>query len=229
MSACDGCLRRAALLGLLAPWVERARKPNRRRLPEVLALSDDELVEALCGDKRAEVDRPLARFDPANARARAEAAGIEVVCRHAAALSACAGPRRDAPAALYLIGDGALLERAGSASGAVAIVGSRRASSYGIEMARSTRARPGGVRRDGRQRDGLRRRRRRAQRGAGGPRTDGRGDAGRSGRRLPARQATPARAASDLRSRRVRDAAGDAPVPLVLSGSQPDHGRRSPG
>ncbi len=92
VTACDGCLRRTALLGLLAPWVERARKPNRRRLPEVLALSDDELIEALCGPKRAEVDRPLARFDPANARARAEAAGIEVVCRHAAALSAASWP-----------------------------------------------------------------------------------------------------------------------------------------
>jgi hypothetical protein len=83
VTACDGCLRRTALLELLAPWLERARKPNRRRLPEVLALSNHELIEALCGTKRAQVDAELARFDPAHARVRAEAAGIEVVCRHA--------------------------------------------------------------------------------------------------------------------------------------------------
>jgi DNA processing protein len=136
VTACDGCLRRTALLGLLAPWIERARKPNRRRLPEVLALSDGELIEALCGTKRAEVDGPLARFDPARARVRAQAARIEVVCRHAPGYPRVLAHAADAPAALHLIGDGALLERA-TRDGAVAIVGSRRASSYGMEMARS--------------------------------------------------------------------------------------------
>jgi DNA processing protein len=82
------------------------------------------------------VERPLARFDPANARGRAEAAGIEVVCRHAPRYPPVLAHAADGPAALHLIGDGALLERA-ARDGAVAIVGSRRASSYGIEMARS--------------------------------------------------------------------------------------------
>ena len=117
--------------------MERAREPNRRRLPEVLALPDDELIEALCGTKRAAVDGPLARFDPCRARAPGrEAAGIEVVCRHAPRYPRVLAHAADAPAALHLIGDGALLERA-ARDGAVAIVGSRRASPYGIEMARS--------------------------------------------------------------------------------------------
>lgn len=136
MTACDCCLRRTALLGLLGPWIERARRPNRRRLPEVLALPDGELVKALCGTKRAAIDGPLARFDPARARVRAQAAGIEVVCRHASRYPRVLADASDAPAALHLIGDGVLLERA-ARDGAVAIVGSRRASPYGMEMARS--------------------------------------------------------------------------------------------
>jgi DNA processing protein len=136
MSACDRCLRRTAVIGLLAPWLERARAPNRRRLPEVLALPDHDLIKALCGTKRAAVDGPLAGFDPVHARVRAQAAGIEVVCRHAPRYPRVLADARDAPAALHLIGDGTLLERA-ARDGAVAIVGSRRASAYGMEMARS--------------------------------------------------------------------------------------------
>jgi DNA processing protein len=136
VTACDRCLRRTALIELLAPWLERARKPNRRRLPEVLALPDADLIEALCGAKRAAVDGPLAKFDPGRARARAQAAGLEVVCRHAPRYPGVLSNASDAPAALHLIGDGDLLEHA-AREGAVAIVGSRRASSYGMEMARS--------------------------------------------------------------------------------------------
>jgi DNA processing protein len=136
VTACDGCLRRTALIEMLAPWIERAREPNRRRLPEVLALPDGELVKALCGAKRATIDRLSAKFDPGRARARAQAAGIEVVCRHAPRYPGVLAHAPDAPAALHLIGHGGLLERA-TREGAVAIVGSRRASPYGMEMARS--------------------------------------------------------------------------------------------
>jgi DNA processing protein len=60
---------------------------------------------------------------------------MEIVCRHAAAYPRALTNAADAPAALHLIGDAALLRRA--ADGAVAIVGSRRASPYGEEVARS--------------------------------------------------------------------------------------------
>ena len=135
MSACDPCLRRGALLGALAPWIAYA-KGSKRRLAEVLALPDAELVKALCGDRRAEVGRRLAGFDPAAARARATALGMEVVCRHAASYPSVLAQAADAPAALHLLGDAALLQRA-AADGAVAVVGSRRASTYGLEMARA--------------------------------------------------------------------------------------------
>jgi DNA processing protein len=133
VSACDECLRRAALLGLLAPWIEWARG-GRRRLPEVLALPDEALIAGLCGNRRARTDRRLAAFDPSSARARARALGMTLVCRHSGGYPAPLAQIADAPAALHLIGDPALLERA-AASGAAAIVGSRQASSYGLGMA----------------------------------------------------------------------------------------------
>ena len=134
MSACDGCLRRTALLSLLAPWIA-TELGQRRRLPELLRLPDDDLIAALCRHKRAAIDRPLAAFDPAAARGRATAAGMEVVCRHAAAYPGPLTNASDAPAALHMIGDATLLPHA--ADGAVAIVGSRRASPYGQEVAHS--------------------------------------------------------------------------------------------
>jgi DNA processing protein len=123
------------MLELLSPWIERARG-GRRRLPEVLALSDLDLVEGLCGDKRAAVQGPLAAFDVAAAHSRARALGMQVMCRHAPAYPVALGQMADAPAALHLIGDLGLLDRT-TRDGAVAIVGSRRASVYGLEMARA--------------------------------------------------------------------------------------------
>ena len=47
--ACDDCLRRGHLVGLLAPRVA-ALLGDRNRLPAgLLALSDDDLVIAVCG------------------------------------------------------------------------------------------------------------------------------------------------------------------------------------
>jgi DNA processing protein len=107
-----------------------------RRLPEVLALSDDDLVTGLCAGKRAEVDASIAGFDPAAARSRAAARGMALLCRHAPEYPRPLTEPVDGPAALHLVGDAALLRRAAQ-DGAVAIVGSRKASSYGVEMARS--------------------------------------------------------------------------------------------
>ena len=227
MTACDRCLRRTALIELLAPWLERARKPNRRRLPEVLALPDGDLIEALCGTKRAAVDGPLGKFDPARARVRAQAAGLEVVCRHASRYPGVLANASDAPAALHLIGDTDLLERA-AREGAVAIVGSRRASSYGMEMARSlgrdlaacdvpvVSGMAYGV--DSAAHEGAL--------AAGGPTIavmPGGADLAYPGgkRRLYEQR-------QDLRARDVGDATRDAPLPLELSGPQPDHGGACP-
>ena len=132
MNACDACLRRTALLELLAPWIERSLS-EKRPLAEVFALDDATLVKELCGQKRAAVEGPLREFDAAAARRRAAAAGMQVVCRHDGGYPAVLGDAADAPAALHLLGNPRLLAHA--SDGSVAIVGSRKASEYGKEIA----------------------------------------------------------------------------------------------
>jgi DNA processing protein len=135
VNACDPCLRRSALLGALVPWIARALD-ERRRLPAVLALPDDELIAAVCGRKREVIDAQLTTFDATAARAEATAAGIASVCRHADAFPAGLREGPDAVAALWVLGDPARLERL-DAEHPVAVVGARRASEYGIEVART--------------------------------------------------------------------------------------------
>jgi DNA processing protein len=133
MKACDKCLRRGALLRMLVPWIARALDEH-RRLPAVLALDDDALVEAVCGRKRAPVDAQLARFDAAAARKEAAAAGLGTVCRHEDGFPPMLVDGADAVAAIWFLGDASWLQVLGSER-AVALVGARRPSGYGLEVA----------------------------------------------------------------------------------------------
>lgn len=131
--ACEPCLRRARLLELLAPHVERAR--HERRLPHVLALGDEELLAALGGGRRAALRGELEAFAPAAARDRAAARGLALVCRHADGYPARLREAPDAPALLYVLGDSDALPQDGRP--VVAIVGARRATPGGLEAARA--------------------------------------------------------------------------------------------
>ena len=135
MNACDSCLRRSGLLGLLAPWIARALDEH-RRLPELLALRDEELIAGVCGRKRHEVERAHARFTVRAARAEAASAQLVPVCRHDPAFPPRLAQAADSPAAIYVLGDGAHLATLANER-PVAMVGARRASAYGIEIARS--------------------------------------------------------------------------------------------
>lgn len=125
---CDACLRRSALVAHLAPNIQRAREQG-RRLPLLLGLPDAELRAAL-GATGPE------SFDAGAARAAIAAAGLSAVCRCDPRYPGVLVPAPDAPRLIHVAGAperfAALL-----AEPSVAIVGARRASGYGLEVARS--------------------------------------------------------------------------------------------
>ncbi len=130
--ACDHCVARSWLLGRVAGHLDNARA----RIDQLLALDDDALLAAVSGRQLSRVARELETLDIDQVRVRARAAGLETVCRcdpaYPPALRELAGP----PAVLHVAGG---LERLIGlvAEDPVAIVGARRASPYGLEMARS--------------------------------------------------------------------------------------------
>ena len=129
MTACDDCLRRAALIAALAGRLQVEFK--RRSAPaRVLALPDAELL-ALAGGTDAR--RRYARFDAPAARAAAAAAGLATVCRCRPEYPERLRDLADPPAVLHVLGDPETLR----AQDGVAVVGARRASDYGLEVARA--------------------------------------------------------------------------------------------
>jgi len=129
-SACRECLRRSWLLAALSRCLED-HAGDRARLLELLALTDKELIEAIAGDRLRMLRARHARFDP---RKNPVAVGVDNICRHDSDY-----PRglADGGAPWMLCVTDAQRLRALSASPIVAIVGSRGATDYGIEMARS--------------------------------------------------------------------------------------------
>jgi DNA processing protein len=129
--ACEPCLRRSWLLTRLSATLDY-RCTDIPRLMELLALEDDELIDALGGSRRAALEADYARFEPAAPRPRTD---VESLCRHHAAYPlALRGP--GAPRMLNVRGGGRRLSEL-TATAVVAIVGTRRASDYGLAMAKS--------------------------------------------------------------------------------------------
>jgi DNA processing protein len=130
--ACADCLRRSRLLAWLSSRLEY-RSKDRERLIELLALGDEDLLRAVGGRRREELKARYGQFDPSEEIEPLE--GVEGACRH----------HRDYPRALRDAGSPQMLRVQGSverlgeltAAPVVAIVGSRRATDYGMEMAKS--------------------------------------------------------------------------------------------
>jgi DNA processing protein len=78
----------------------------------------------------------LARFDPDRARARVGAARLDAYCSHDEGYPAVLGELGDPPAVVHVRGEPGALARF-RPEAAVAVVGARRASSYGLEVARA--------------------------------------------------------------------------------------------
>jgi DNA processing protein len=139
--ACGACLSRTWLIARLAGSIEIARH-QRRRLREILALPDEELIAAVGGVRASTVAEELERLDIDALREAVERARLEAICRHDARYPARLRDLPDAPAALFVAGGAArLAQLAGGAledgPRAVAVVGTRRASADGLEVAAS--------------------------------------------------------------------------------------------
>jgi DNA processing protein len=130
--ACDDCLRRAWLLGLLEGHLDIAG----RRGVVKLELEDRKLIEALGGERRTELLKTYRSFDAHAARAACAAAAVEAICRCDASYPAQLEDLEDPPAVMHVRGGADRLIELLSRS-AVAIVGSRRPSSDGVEVARA--------------------------------------------------------------------------------------------
>jgi DNA processing protein len=131
IEACDKCLARVWLLARLAPHLEVVRA----QIDEVLALPDRELVAGVGGAEAGRVAAELEQFDAEDARKRCASAGVGAICRchprYPSRLHSLSSP----PRVLHVAGDPQrFLDLA--ADDPVAIVGARRASEYGIEVAR---------------------------------------------------------------------------------------------
>ncbi len=136
-SACDGCLRRGMLIGVLSARIADRLANTRRNPSAVLALDDERLVAAVAGTgQRGEAERFLRDFDPAAARKTVATAGVTPICHHSIVFPALLRQLDDMPAVLFTRGQAVRSLAALSRGPAVAIVGSRKASPHGIEMAR---------------------------------------------------------------------------------------------
>jgi DNA processing protein len=143
--ACDACLRRTWLIARLAGHLEVARHGGRApggRLREVLALDDEQLLAALAGGAQARIVAEWEAVDPRVLRRAVADAGLAGVCRHDARYPARLADLPDRPAVLHVAGGLAALDRlvgGGLDRGprAVAIVGTRRGSPEGLEVARA--------------------------------------------------------------------------------------------
>ena len=129
MTACDDCLRRTDLIAAIAGRLQIEFK-QRTAPGRVLALPDDELLEI---GASADVTRRYASFDAPAARARAAAVRLSTVCRCRDEYPDTLRELADPPAVLHILGDpGVLADVEG-----VGVVGARRASAYGLDVARA--------------------------------------------------------------------------------------------
>ena len=125
VSACDACLRRTDLIVAVAGSIDIAWRERRGRTARVLAVPDEDLL-ALDPSAMARYEA----FSAAFARRRIAAAGLTAVCRCDPGYPERLRDLPDPPAVLHVAGSLAALPQ----GEAVAIVGSRRATPYGLEV-----------------------------------------------------------------------------------------------
>ncbi len=134
--ACPDCLRRATLLALLGPYIERiATSKSGSRSPELLRLSNEELVEVTAPSVAAQLLAQVKAVPQSRLQRELSDARCWACCRHSDLYPDSLRDAPDAAWALICRGDPQLLA-AIEPFGTVTIVGARRATSYGREIAR---------------------------------------------------------------------------------------------
>jgi len=138
LDVCGPCLRRTHLLGLVATRIERAGR-GRAAFGGLLALEDEDLVAALGARNDRAIHLAREAFEPDSACDAIIAAGLGAVCRHGSWYPTPLLDLEDAPVVLHVAGDPGLLADLSVDDGrltAVAVVGARRATPYGLDVAR---------------------------------------------------------------------------------------------
>lgn len=134
--ACVECLRRSWLLALLGPYIEKiATGAPGQRSPELLRLSNRDLVDVAAPKVAGKMLSRIAALDEHYFEAELAAAGCWACCRHGDLYPVGLRDAADAPWALIGNGHPALMDGL-EPHAAVTIVGSRRATAYGREVAR---------------------------------------------------------------------------------------------
>ncbi|MFN2617152.1 MAG: DNA-processing protein DprA [Thermoleophilaceae bacterium] len=134
MTACDSCLRRAYLVAFLAPRIAGLLDSPRRRTRALLALPDQELVAAVGRPEDPGAEDFLERFEPREARSELEDAAVVAICRHESDYPSGLRELPDAPPVIFSVGRSRRLREL-EETPAVTLVGARRASPYGLEVA----------------------------------------------------------------------------------------------
>jgi DNA processing protein len=136
LRACVECLRRSRLLAHLAPYIEKlATGAPGSRSPELLRLSNEDLAAAAAPKVAEQILAQVQAVPEDRLQADLAAAECWACCRHDPLYPVALRDAADAPWALIGRGDALLLEGLEPA-GVVTVVGARRASSYGREVAR---------------------------------------------------------------------------------------------
>lgn len=135
-AACPDCLRRSWLLASLGPYIEKiATGAIGSRSPELLRLSNEDLVAAAAPKVANQLLGRVEALDEGYLAAELLAARCWASCPHGDLYPEGLRDAPDAPWALIGRGDPGLLDGL-EPFGAVTIVGARRATSYGREVAR---------------------------------------------------------------------------------------------
>lgn len=135
-TACVDCLRRSWLLASLGPYIEKiATGSVGARSPELLRLSNEDLVEVAAPKLSRQLLARMSALSERRLREKLALADCWACCRHGELYPGSLRDAPDAPWALIGRGDSGLLVGLETQE-AVTIVGARRATSYGREVAR---------------------------------------------------------------------------------------------